>query len=645
MGIENETTRAGIPVYLAILHIAVRIAFANKAPITDCDEVFNYWEPLHFIQYGYGMQTWEYASQYALRTYAYLLPFSIIAKGIDFLLKLLPFDVLTILSKAFSPTGTAIVIGEGRKVLLFHLLRAFIAFGTSISEIRLVNALPFTLAIPTWMALLTSAGMYHTAPAYLPSTTVMLFFMHSIAEQLNYHTKYVSASASNKSNTHAHTQKNTTTNSKMKTNTKESLDRAIVWGLLCCLVTGWPFCAVLFVPLGFHAIHDAYHDRDTNNKGIWAIMKLLLRVVGYCIVIQAFVTVVDYFFYAKVISPTWNIFVYNTGWGGDGINRDQLYGVEDCMYYIKNLILNWNGVAILGACAMPILLSRKIYAIVSGAKLKPEKEEWKSYSLGNMIVILLPACLWIGIVFSRPHKEERFLFPIYPLIAIGASTCLDQVMELTGIHIYAGKMLKIDAARVKIGLALMVLLPCSLISISRSMLLTDGYTAPLKLYSDLYRISSSQGFDNEHISKDGAPSLICTGGEWYRFPSSYHLPENASLAFLKSSFDGQLPQPFTQFGSKQESLALQGVFNDLNEENVARYVGISDCAFTIEIVGEGDEDVSEVMKYMIEDEHDWKLVAQHDFLDADKTSSLHRILYLPMIRKAAYKKYSLFQRV
>jgi alpha-1,2-mannosyltransferase len=177
------------------------------------------------------------------------------------------------------------------------------------------------------------------------------------------------------------------------------------------------------------------------------------------------------------------------------------------------------------------------------------------------------------------------------------------------------------------------------------MLLTDGYTAPLKLYSDLYRISSSQGFGSENIRKDGAPSLICTGGEWYRFPSSYHLPKNASLAFLKSSFDGQLPQPFTQFGSKQESLALQGGFNDLNEEDVARYVDISDCAFAIEIVGEGDEAVSEVMKYMIEDEHDWKLVAQHDFLDADKTSSLHRILYLPMIRKAAYKKYSLFQRV
>lgn len=41
--------------------------------IHDCDEVFNYWEPLHYLLYGYGMQTWEYSQQYALRSYLYLL--------------------------------------------------------------------------------------------------------------------------------------------------------------------------------------------------------------------------------------------------------------------------------------------------------------------------------------------------------------------------------------------------------------------------------------------------------------------------------------------------------------------------------------------------------------------------------------------
>ena len=44
---------------LSVIYIAIRVAIANKAPITDCDEVFNYWEPVHFLFQGHGMQTWE----------------------------------------------------------------------------------------------------------------------------------------------------------------------------------------------------------------------------------------------------------------------------------------------------------------------------------------------------------------------------------------------------------------------------------------------------------------------------------------------------------------------------------------------------------------------------------------------------------
>ena len=41
-------------------------------PSLDCDEIFNYWEPLHYLQYGTGSQVWEYSSDYALRSYFYL---------------------------------------------------------------------------------------------------------------------------------------------------------------------------------------------------------------------------------------------------------------------------------------------------------------------------------------------------------------------------------------------------------------------------------------------------------------------------------------------------------------------------------------------------------------------------------------------
>lgn len=46
---------------------------ALVTPIPDCDEVFNYWDPLHFLVYGKGQEPWEYSPDYALRSYLYLL--------------------------------------------------------------------------------------------------------------------------------------------------------------------------------------------------------------------------------------------------------------------------------------------------------------------------------------------------------------------------------------------------------------------------------------------------------------------------------------------------------------------------------------------------------------------------------------------
>ena len=50
-----------------------RLASAALNIIHDCDETFNYLEPLHYFLHGSGMQTWEYSAQYALRSWLYLL--------------------------------------------------------------------------------------------------------------------------------------------------------------------------------------------------------------------------------------------------------------------------------------------------------------------------------------------------------------------------------------------------------------------------------------------------------------------------------------------------------------------------------------------------------------------------------------------
>lgn len=52
---EEKTKMFSLFVVLA----AVRFHWAWNAPIMDCDETFNYWEPVHYLMYGSGLQTWE----------------------------------------------------------------------------------------------------------------------------------------------------------------------------------------------------------------------------------------------------------------------------------------------------------------------------------------------------------------------------------------------------------------------------------------------------------------------------------------------------------------------------------------------------------------------------------------------------------
>ena len=40
--------------------ITVRLLSAVYNLVADCDETFNYWEPTHYLMFGYGFQTWEY---------------------------------------------------------------------------------------------------------------------------------------------------------------------------------------------------------------------------------------------------------------------------------------------------------------------------------------------------------------------------------------------------------------------------------------------------------------------------------------------------------------------------------------------------------------------------------------------------------
>lgn len=523
---------------------------ANRMPIMDCDEVYNYWEPLHFLIYGSGFQTWEYAPQFALRTYVYIYPLQWISW------------IVSPVAPLVAPLLVDHQVSTD-KLATFVVLRSTLAALSACCELQFITALsedvpfaesldrqtlvPKSVSYSVALLLLTSAGMAHAAGAYLPSSSVMILWMLCTSFYIRLQVRLFCAVA-----------------------------------VLATLCLGWPFGVVVFVPMGFDILR--------RHK---APIRLLLEVAIWTMAVQTLVMWVDYRQYGTVTSATLNIFRYNAQGGGD-----ELYGIEPISYYVKNLALNFNYVALLAILFLPLSTLLRRF----GRPLPT-----------SLIVIVTSLYLWLSIVIPRPHKEERFLFPIYPALVLAAVVVVQQVWDATGIGRCFGK----ERGR---HLWIVLLLPACLISQCRTMALSKYYTSPLKVFASLP--VTSQG-------------LVCTCGEWYRFPSSYYLPEGYQLGFLPSSFSGQLPKYFdAEKGSRNGNN-----FNDANKEELDRYVNPNDCDYIVELAASNE---SECLKAMNPSE--WTKLVDEPYLNTAETSSLHRVLYLPFVNKAAYNSYSLYAR-
>jgi alpha-1,2-mannosyltransferase len=150
---HDSFSRQSIRFSSVVLSLAlVRLASAVFNNIHDCDETYNYLEPLHFILRGTGLQTWEYSPQYAIRSYAYLWMYAAPLWMLDRLVTLAP-------------------------PLIFYLLRIGCALASTGAEAYMYSGLTkqfgsevgrVSLAI-----LLFSAGMFVSSTGVLPSTFSM----------------------------------------------------------------------------------------------------------------------------------------------------------------------------------------------------------------------------------------------------------------------------------------------------------------------------------------------------------------------------------------------------------------------------------------------------------------------------------------
>ena len=108
---------------------------------------------------------------------------------------------------------------------------------------------------------------------------------------------------------------------------------------------------------------------------------------------------------------------YNVFGGAD--RGPDLYGTSPWHFYISNLILNFNVLLPFALAAFPALI---ITYYVDRQRLgfyTPSIDQSSPYTV--LAIRLAPFYLWLGIFSLQAHKEERFMFPAFPLLCFNAA--------------------------------------------------------------------------------------------------------------------------------------------------------------------------------------------------------------------------------
>ena len=261
------------------------------------------------------------------------------------------------------------------------------------------------------------------------------------------------------------------------------------------------------------------------------LFHFALRALLIGIPLTGIIIAVDSSFYGGTVFPSLNIVLYNVISG----HGPELYGTEPWHFYILNGILNFNLVFVL-VLSSPVIaglsyvLRHKLPAVWQNSRV------WKYFFGCGMAV-----AIWFGILFTTPHKEERFLFPVYSLLILVAAASLELIMQCGTI--VSAKIFGLVSAKRNMSVVLLALLALfAAVGSSRTLALSKFYNAPMEVFS---KLQMEAGSNETTLPKEGIN--VCVGKEWYRFPSSFFLPDRWQLQFIQSDFKGILPKPYEPY--------------------------------------------------------------------------------------------------
>ncbi|KAH7916464.1 glycosyltransferase family 22 protein [Hygrophoropsis aurantiaca] len=583
--------------------LLIRVAGAMYSNIQDCDEVFNFWEPLHYLDHGNGFQTWEVTPTYSIRSWAYILLHVI-------------------------PARLPVSLGLGKRPAFFGV-RIFLAVISTLCEAKLcrtvVEKINERVGRYLFFMLLLSAGMWNATAAFLPSS----FAMYTTTLAFSYSVEPPSIS-----------------------NKRRTLFSTLLFATGA--IVGWPFALALAIPFVYEELFVLGADRvEPSARSSWMNSRWtrLFSAGLMASLILVPVVAIDSVAYGKWTIVPWNIVRYNI-FGGSERGPD-LYGTSPWYFYILNLLLNFNILVPLAFASLPALavtyrIDRKRLGLI-----KPGPDQSSPFTL--LVLRLAPLYVWTGILTAQAHKEERFMFPAYPLICFNAAVTLYLLrgwMEVAYISVTKSSY-QASRSIMFSTMTILVIVTAGLISISRTLALWHYYHAPLSTFArfeahELPRLLNVTGLlplqppgmeESEKPSIDLSPIKefdlrVCLGKEWHRFPGHYLVPDGIRVDFVKSEFDGMLPAHFEaravdSWWDRSGTRKTPARLNDLNKEVPEYYVPVETCDYLVDL-DFPQHPVSSIHepRYAI-DEKTWDRVLCLPFLDAAHSPLLTRTLWIP----------------
>ncbi|KAJ8755686.1 hypothetical protein K2173_022614 [Erythroxylum novogranatense] len=514
----------------------LRYMSATSNIVHDCDEVFNYWEPLHYLLYNSGFQTWEYGAQFALRSYLYINFHELVGVPASWL------------------------FGE-EKVRVFYAVRLFLSLISVIADATLVVALSRKygkrLASYALAMLCLTSGCFFASTSFLPSSFSM--YAMSLSSGLFLLEKHAMA----------------------------------VMIASVGVILGWPFSLLAFLPITFYSLVRNF--KQTLVAGtITSLFILVLSVL------------VDYYYYRRWTSSVLNLLLYNVLGGGES----HLYGIEGSFFYLRNGFNNFNFCFVLALLFVAILpIVRRKYA-------------------PNLLIVVSPLYIWLGFMSLQPHKEERFLYPIYPLVCVAASAVIESFPDLfRDRYNPSDQSLMVMIAKFVRPLALSLILGASH---ARTFSLINGYSAPMEVYKIL-----------EHHDDVETGSVLCVGSEWHRFPSSFFIPNYVSeVRWIDDGFRGLLPFPFNS--TLGGTAAAPSYFNNKNKASEEQYLhNLEACTFLVEL------QLNRPFPSRGSDLSIWEPIAALPFLDRELSPPIYRSFFIPFKwqEKNVFGMYKLLKRI